>query len=378
MASEPQATPTGPATAPSVRQPTAQWSTGPAVPVVSVVFALAIGAVFVLASGHSPIDAYINLFKGAFGSPYDITETLIQTIPLILAGLSVAIAFRTGLFNIGAESQLLIGAVAAGAVGARFGSLPGPILLPIVVLAGIGAGAAWGAVAGYLKAARGVNEVITTIMQNYIVVFVMHWLLQNGPMTAPNALGTPASAPIGDGAILPVIIPNSLVPLTRLHAGIFLAIAAVVVFWFLLWRTPLGYELRAVGLGARAAAQAGIDPRSRTILAMGIAGGFAGLAGMIQVSGVFHRVFDGFSSGYGFDAIAVALLGKNSPVGIVLAALLFGAFARGGTIMQANAGVSSQLVSVIEATVLFVIAAELIVRLLSARRGRPKPIEAIA
>ena len=186
MASEPQATPTGPSTAPSVRQPTAQWATGPAVPVVSVVVALAIGAHFVLASGHDPISAYVDLFRGAFGSPYDITETLIQTIPLVLAGLAVAVAFRSGLFNIGAESQLLVGAVAAGAVGARFGSLPGPLLFPMVLLAGIGAGAVWGGIAGYLKAARGVNEVITTIMQNYIVVFVMHWLLQNGPMTAPT------------------------------------------------------------------------------------------------------------------------------------------------------------------------------------------------
>lgn len=360
-----------------MRQPTSQWTTGPAVPVVSVLFALLIGAIFVLISGHDPIDAYVNLFRGAFGSPYDITETLVQTIPLMLAGLSVAIAFRAGLFNIGAEGQLLVGAVTAGAVGARFADLPAPLLFPLVLFAGIGGGAAWGAIAGWLKAARGVNEVITTIMQNYIVVFVMHWLLQNGPMTAPNALGTPASAPIGAGAVLPLIIPNELVPLTRLHAGLFLAIAAVVVFWFLLWRTPLGYELRAVGLGARAAAQAGINPRSRTIIAMAIAGGFAGLAGMIQVSGVFHRVFDGFSSGYGFDAIAVALLGKNSPVGVALAALLFGAFARGGTIMQANAGVSSQLVAIIEATVLFVIAAELIVRLLS-RRRKSKPVEAIA
>ena len=374
MASEPQATPTGPSTAPSVRQPTAQWATGPAVPVVSVVVALAIGALFVLASGHDPISAYVDLFRGAFGSPYDITETLIQTIPLVLSGLAVAVAFRSGLFNIGAESQLLVGAVAAGAVGARFGSLPGPLLFPMVLLAGIGAGAVWGGIAGYLKAARGVNEVITTIMQNYIVVFVMHWLLQNGPMTAPNALGTPASAPIGDGAVLPVIIPNELVPLTRLHAGLFLAVAAVVVFWFLLWRTPLGYELRAVGLGARAAAQAGIDPRSRTVIAMAIAGGFAGLAGMIQVSGVFHRVFDGFSSGYGFDAIAVALLGKNSPIGIVLAALLFGGFARGGTIMQANASISSHLVEIVEAIVLFVIAAETIVRALARRSGTPAEV----
>jgi general nucleoside transport system permease protein len=378
LASETQATPTGPATAPSVRQPTAQWATGPAVPAISVLFALVIGAILVLVSGHDPLRAYVELFRGAFGTPYDLTETLIQTIPLLLTGLSVAVAFRTGLFNIGAQSQLLVGAVAAGAIGARFAFLPGPLLLPLVLLGGVLSGAAWGAIAGYLKAARGVNEVITTIMQNYIVVFVMDWLLQNGPMTAPNARGTPASAEIGDGAVLPVIIPNEILPLTRLHAGLFLAIAAVVVFWFLLWRTSLGYELRAVGLGARAAAQAGIDPRTRTVLAMAIAGGFAGLAGMIQVSGVFHRVFNGFSAGYGFDAIAVALLGKNSPLGVVFAALLFGAFARGGSIMQANAGVSAQLVSVIEALVLLVIAAELIVRILAARRRGPKPIEAIA
>jgi ABC-type uncharacterized transport system permease subunit len=165
------------------------------------------------------------------------------------------------------------------------------------------------------------------------------------------------------------------VPLSRLHAGIVLAVLAVVLFWFLLWRTSLGYELRAVGLGAFAAAQAGIDPKRRMVLVMAIAGGFAGLAGMIQVSGLFHRVFDGFSSGFGFDAIAVALLGKNSPIGITLAAILFAAFARGGTLMQANAGISSHLVEVIEALVLFVIAAETIVRAIAGRRG---PAQALA
>lgn len=354
-----------------MRQPTAQWAQGPLIPVISVVVALLLGALFVLISGNDPLTAYAALLRGAFGSPYDITETLITAIPLTLAGLSVAVAFRTGLFNIGAQGQLLVGALAAGAVGARFADLPAILLLPMTLVAGVLAGAGYGAIAGYLKATRGVNEVITTIMLNYTVVFVMHWLLQNGPMTAKNAFGTPASARIGDGAILPVIIPNELVPLSRLHAGLLLAIVAVVVFWFLLWRTSLGYELRAVGLGARAAAQAGIDPARRMVLVMGIAGGFAGLAGMIQVSGVFHRVFDGFSAGFGFDAIAVALLGKNSPIGIALAAILFGAFQRGGTIMQSDANISSHLVEIVEAIVLFVIAAETIVRAIAKRRGTP-------
>lgn len=354
-----------------MRQPTAQWAQGPLIPVISVLVALLLGALFVLVSGNDPIAAYVALIRGAFGSPYDITETLLTAIPLTLAGLSVAVAFRTGLFNIGAQGQLLVGAVAAGAVGARFADLPAILLLPMTLLAGVLAGAGYGAIAGWLKATRGVNEVITTIMQNYTVVFVMHWLLQNGPMTARNAFGTPASARIGDGAILPIIIPNELVPLSRLHAGLILAIAAVVVFWFLLWRTSLGYELRAVGLGARAAAQAGIDPARHMVLVMAIAGGFAGLAGMIQVSGVFHRVFDGFSAGFGFDAIAVALLGKNSPIGITLAAVLFGAFERGGTIMQSDANISSHLVEIVEAIVLFVIAAETIVRAIAKRRGTP-------
>ncbi len=371
MTAATQATPTGPPTAPSVRQPTAQWSQGPAVPVISVAVALLLGGLFVLVSGNDPVAAYAALLKGAFGTPYDITETLVIAIPLTLAGLSVAVAFRTGLFNIGAQGQLLTGAVAAGAVGARFGDLPAIVLLPMTLLAGTLAGAGYGAVAGWLKATRGVNEVITTIMQNYLIVFVMHWLLQNGPMTAKNAFGTPASARIGDGAVLPVIIPNELVPLTRLHAGLLLAILAIVVFWFLMWRTSLGYELRAVGLGARAAAQAGIDPKKRMVLVMAIAGGFAGLAGMIQVSGVFQRVYDGFSAGFGFDAIAVALLGKNSPIGIALAAVLFGAFQRGGTIMQSNANISSHLVEIVEAIVLFVIAAETLVRAIAKRRGTP-------
>jgi general nucleoside transport system permease protein len=354
-----------------VRQPTSQWSRGPAVPAVSVLVALVLGGIFVLVSGNNPFVAYGALLLGAFGSPYDITETLVLAVPLMLSALSVAVAFRTGLFNIGAQGQLLVGALAAGWTGAQFASLPGIVLLPLTIVAGILGGAAYGAIAGWLKATRGVNEVITTIMQNYTVIYVMHWLLQDGPMSAPNALGTPASAPIGDGAVLPIIVPDSIVHLSRLHAGLLLAILAVVVFWFLLWRTSLGYELRAVGFGARAAAQAGIDPQRRMILVMAIAGGFAGLAGMIQVSGLFHRVYDGFSSGFGFDAIAVALLGKNSPIGITLAALLFAAFQRGGTIMQSNAGISSHLIEIVEAIVLFVIAAETIVRAIASRRGTP-------
>src|SRR5258708_12554379 len=201
--------------------------------------------------------------------------------------------------------------------------------MPIVILFGIGGGAFYGGIVGLLKAVRGVNEVITTIMLNYTIVAVMHWLLQAGPMTAQNARGTPASTPIGAGARLRVLAPNGLVRCSRLHAGVLLAAAAVVLFWFLLWRTPLGYQLRAVGLGSRAAAQAGIDPARHMVLVMAIAGGFAGLGGMIEVSGLFVRVYDGFASSHGFDAIAAPLLGKNSPLRLVPAAPLFGPLLHG-------------------------------------------------
>jgi len=381
MTQQQQPATTGPGTtipAPSVRQLTFQWAGGPAIPVLSVVIALLLGAVFVLLSGNDPVAAYAALVQGAFGTPYDLTETLVAAIPLVLTGLAVAIAFRTGLFNIGAQGQLLVGALAAGWAGAQFASWPGIVLMPTVIVFGVAGGAFYGGIVGFLKAVRGVNEVITTIMLNYTIVFVMHWLLQAGPMSAPNALGTPASTPIGAGARLPVIIPNELVLFSRLHAGIILAALAVVVFWFVLWRTPLGYRLRAVGLGAHAAAQAGIDPARHMVLVMAIAGGFAGLGGMIEVSGIFGRVYDGFSSSYGFDAIAVALLGKNSPLGIVFAALLFGAFVHGGAYMQSHAGISSNLVAIIQAFVLFVIAAEALVRSLTRRRGARKPVEAIA
>ena len=367
----------GPEVAPparSVRQLGYQWTAGPAMPLLSLAVALLIGAVFIAASGRDPLRAYVALVSGAVGgatvqlAAYNTSETIVGAVPLVFTAISVAVAFRTGLFNIGAEGQLLVGALSAGAVGAAFGGLPGPVLMPLTLGAAALAGAAYGAIPGALKAWRGAHEVITTIMLNYVAIFLMHWLLQNGPMTAPSAAGTPASAKIGDGAILPVLLPSDLVPLSRLHAGTLIAIAELVGFWALMWRTSLGYELRSVGFSPRAAAQAGIDPKLRTVLVMAIAGGVAGIGGAVQIQGVLYRVFDGFSPGYGFDAIAVKLLGKSSPVGIALAALLFGALGHGGALMQSEAQVSAHIVSVIEALVLFLVAAELVARIVAGRR----------
>lgn len=370
----PEALPAG-----SVRQLSYQWTAGPAMPLLSLAVALAAGAIIITLSGKDPIAAYRALVEGAVGgttvqqAAYNTSETVINAIPLIFAGISVAVAYRTGLFNIGAEGQLLIGALACGWFGVQFAALPGILLLPLTLVFSALAGAAYGAIPGFLKAWRGAHEVITTIMLNYVAIFAMHWLLQNGPLTAPNAFGTPASARIGEGAILPIILPTDLVPLSRLHAGLLVALVALVVFWFLMWRTSLGYELRAVGFSPRAAQQAGIDPKRRMVMVMAIAGAFAGLGGAVQIMGVLSRVYDGFSPGYGFDAIAVALLGKNAPVGILLAALLFGAFGHGGALMQSNAQVSSHIVSVIEALVLFLVAAEVVTRVVAQRRRRAAP-----
>jgi simple sugar transport system permease protein len=366
----------GPGIAParSVRQIGYQWAAGPALPLLSLAVALAIGAVVIAFSGRDPIHAYFALVSGAVGgatpqiAAYNTSETIVSAVPLVFAAISVAIAFRTGLFNIGAEGQLLVGALAAGAAGVSFAGLPGVLLMPLTIGTAMVAGAIYGAIPGVLKAWRGAHEVITTIMLNYVAIFLMHWLLQNGPMSAPSSAGTPASATIDPGAILPVILPAELVPFSRLHAGVLIAIVALIAFWALLWKTSLGYELRAVGFSPRAAAQAGIDPRRRIVLVMAIAGAFAGLGGAVQIQGVLHRVFDGFSPGYGFEAIAVALLGKNSPIGILLAALLFGAFGHGGALMQSQARVSSHIVNVIEALVLFLVAAELVTRIVAGRR----------
>ena len=379
---QPASVPEATAETRSVRQLSYQWTAGPAMPLLSLAAALVIGALVVVASGKDPLQAYLALLNGAVGggtpqqAAYNTSETIISAIPLIFAGISVAVAYRTGLFNIGAEGQLLVGALATGWFAVQFAGLPGIVLAPATIAFAALAGGVYGAIPGLLKAWRGAHEVITTIMLNYVAIFLMHWLLQGGPLTAPNAFGQPASAKIGDGAILPVILPSSLVPLSRLHAGLLVAIAGIVVFWFLMWKTSLGYELRAVGFSPRAAQQAGIDPKRRMVTVMAIAGGFAGIGGAVQIMGVLFRVYDGFSPGYGFDAIAVALLGKNSPVGILLAALLFGAFGHGGALMQSNAQVSAQLVSVVEALVLFLVAAEVVTRVVASRRRSARPAPA--
>jgi ABC-type uncharacterized transport system permease subunit len=323
-------------------------------------------------------DAYTALFEGSFGSPARIaraigtllttgesrallealrpfSESLVISTPYIFAGLAVALGFRGGLFNIGAEGQLFVGGLASVYVGYVIDGLPWVIHLPLALLAGILAGAVWGAVPGLLKARTGAHEVINTIMMNYIAFRLTDHLLQ-GPMARPD--GLPITREINRSAYLPALLPRPV----RLHVGFFLALAiAALAYWFL-WKTTLGLEIRMVGANPRGARYAGIRITTNIVLTMALSGALAGLAGANQVLGVDHRMVRAFSTGYGFDSIALALLGNSHPLGVVLASLLFG-FLRGGSArMQSVAGVPVEIIRVVQAMVIIFVAAPEIIR----------------
>lgn len=343
-------------------------------PLGSVLLAFVIGGLIVTATGGNPFSAYAALLCGGFGfvctegenPALQISNTIVFVIPLITTGVAVALPFRAGLFNIGAEGQLLAGSIACTAIGVKFSSLPAPILLPMVLVGGMVAGALWAGVAGVLKATVGAHEVVTTIMMNYVAQWFLRYLIIGGPLQL--AAGTSKSLPIGAGARLPTILPsdNSIIfglpaSVFRVHTGLLIALVAVVAFAFLLWRTSLGYEIRAVGQSQKAARYAGVSVRRTIIVTMLIAGAFSGLAGAIEIAGVDHNLTDKyFSDTTGFDAIAVALLGLGSAVGIVLAAVLFGALHAGGSVMQSDANISGNLVYILQALILFSIAANFV------------------
>lgn len=357
-------------------------------PLGSVLLAFIVGGLIVVATGGNPITAYAALLCGGFGfictqgeNPVlQISNTIVFVIPLITTGVAVALPFRAGLFNIGAEGQYLAGAMACTTIGVVFKDLPGVLLLPMVLIAGMGAGAIWAGIAGVLKATVGAHEVVTTIMLNYIAQWLLRYLIIGGPLQLGP--GTSKSLPIGAGARLATILPNSNTltifglpsSVYRVHTGLIIALVAAGVFAFLLWRTSLGYEIRAVGQSQKAARYAGVSVRRTIIVTMLIAGAFSGLAGAVDIAGVDHNLTDKyFSDSTGFDAIAVALLGLGSAVGIVLAALLFGALHAGGSVMQSDANISGNLVYVLQALILFSIAANFVGAIRQQIPGLRKP-----
>lgn len=329
---------------------------------IAVVAALLVGAVIVYISGSSPYEAYRALYEGAFGSTYDFAQTLTRTTPLIFTGLAVAFAFRCGLFNIGGEGQLYVGGMTAALVGISFTGLPWYIHLPLALGAGAAAGGAWSLVPSVLKARVGAHEVITTIMMNYIGVFLCSYLA-NYPFKAEGWVAQ--TDVVEPSAQLP-----RLVPATQLSAAILIALGCVVVAYYILYKTTLGYEIRAVGLNPEAAEYGGISVQKSIILAMFISGMLAGVGGAGEVLGLHKRFIFGFSPGYGFDGIAVAVLGRNHPVGVVLGALLFGALRNGGMVMKQMTNVPTDLVIAIQGIVILFVAAPEMFRIIRRiRRG---------
>jgi general nucleoside transport system permease protein len=349
------------------------------VPILSLVTALVVGAIVIILSDPAFLEkvgsnpgaaiaaglgsvggAYGGLLSGALGNPFrdigPVTETLLRATPLMFAGLAVALGFRAGLFNIGAEGQIYIGGLFATAVGISFPDLPLLIHLPLAVLAGFVGGAVWGFIPGILKARTGAHEVITTIMLNYVSYSIVDLALRQVFFQLPGR-DDPISKSILPSATLPRLLPDE-----RLHWGLILALIAAVAVWWLLFRSTRGFEFRAVGLNPSAARYAGMNISRTVVLTMMISGGLAGLAGASEIVGTNLRLTPNFSPNWGFDAIAIALLGASRPVGVVVSAILFGALRAGATPMQAQTGIPIDLVVVIQGLVILFIAAPALVR----------------
>ena len=335
----------------------AAWLVG-ALPVVSIALALVVGAVVILASelllpNHAfdpflPISSYLALLDGSFGQGSAIVNTLVSTTPLLLGGLAVAIGFKAGLFNIGAQGQFLMGALGAVAVGVAVNQAPPLVAIPVALAGGMLAGAAWGFIPGFLKAVSGAHEVVTTIMLNYVAGSVLAWAV-TGPLAVPQS-PTPVTYAVGNAAY-PILIGRNG------HLGILVAAAAVVVIWWLLYRTTLGFEIRTVGASPDAARYAGMRPRLLIILTMSMAGLLAGTAGAGVILGINHQMNSTFATTVGFDAIAVALLARSNPLAVPFAALLFGAMRAGSGLMQIRAGIPVELIDVIQAMILLFLVA---------------------
>ena len=331
------------------------------IPLLAVLTALIIGAVFiVLTSGlGSVLPAYKALFTGAFVGWASISETMLASTPLILAGLSVAIGFKAGLFNIGAEGQMTIGGLTAVLVGFSFEGLPWIIHLPLAIIAGILGGMLWGFIPGLLRAKTGAHEVIVTIMLNFVAFRILDYVLKL-PGIVKEGRFDPISKDVLDSARLPKILtwlPVENAERMRLHLGFFLALLVAWFVYWLLYKSTIGFEFRTVGSNPNAAKYGGIGVGATIILVMSIAGGLAGMAGANETLGVLGNGQPGFSAQKGFDAIALALLGRSHPLGVVVSAILFGALRVGGRAMQVEADVGIDLIIIIQALIIVFIAA---------------------
>lgn len=322
------------------------------VPIVSVLLALIFGAGLLWIFGADPIETYVAMAKGAFGERYNFSETLVKAIPLMLAGLAVGIAFRMLFWNIGAEGQLALGAVAATWVALfvpqRLGGMPDWAFLPTMIGAAFLAGALWGLIPALLKAYLQVNEIITTLMLNYVALLWMQYLY-TGPWKDPQGFGFPGTAQLPQAAWL----PRLPLDLGRVHYGLLLALVAAVILWLVLARTKWGLEIKVIGQNPEAARYAGMNIARNVVLVMLISGGLAGLAGFSQVAGVAHRLQNGIAVGDGFTAIIVAWLAKLNPWAILLVSVLLAGLSTGGDQLQITMGLPAAVAGVLQGSILF-------------------------
>ncbi|MEK6256531.1 MAG: ABC transporter permease [Chloroflexota bacterium] len=331
------------------------------VPIASVLLAIIIGSILVILSGANPIEAYAGLLKGSFGDFSKFGRTLEKATPLILSGLAVSFAFKAGLFNIGAQGQLIFGAITAAAIGFGVEGLPVFIHLPLALFGGALAGALFGAIPGVLKTSTGAHEVITTIMLNFIALNITDYLA-DGPWKD--------NSPGNIIARTPKILETAAIPrIAGLPLGFLIAVLLAILIWWLLTKTTLGFEIRTAGLNPHAAKYAGIKVGRTIVLTMIISGLLAGTGGAIETLGIVGRYQPGFNVGLGFDGITVALLAKTHPIGNIFAALLIGAMKAGASQMQFSAGVPHEIIDVIQSLILFFVAAELVIRRLIGMRA---------
>lgn len=334
-------------------------------PLLSIFLAFIVGSVFILMTGNSPIEAYGALFGGSLLGLNRFGETLLKTTPLIFTGLSIAFAFRCGLFNIGAEGQVVIGALFTVAAGYIFRDLPGFLLIPVILIAGAIGGGIWAAIPGYLKAKFGIHEVIVTIMLNYVSLFLSNFFVRTflNPSRLQGTEVKAYSVMLPESARLPLL--SDFMPIfgsSSAHIGIFIAILCAIGVWFILFKTTFGYEIRSVGNNPYGAEYGGISVTKNIISAMVVSGMLAGLAGATLISGLTFKIDQASSTPqYGFTGIAVALVGKNHPIGVLASALLFGILSNGARKMQI-AGIPQEVVGIIQGVIIIFIAGEVILR----------------
>ncbi len=338
-----------------------------ALPAAAMLGALMIGAVMLLLLKANPLTAYAALANGVFGNMYGFTQSLAKATPLLLVGLGICIAFRASVINIGGEGQIIAGALMATWFSLHFRTWPGYLLLPSTMIMGFLAGGAWGFIPGILKVRFSVNEILSTVMMNAIAIQLMNFLLR-GPLMDPRGVEEGTFLPQSERVPHQVWLPR-LIPQTLLHVGALIAVVLAVAVYIFLWRTTIGYRIRAVGLNREASRHAGINVPVYQALSLTLAGGFAGLAGVFEVIGVQHRLMDGITSGYGFSGIVAALFGGLHPLGLIPASWLFGSLLVGADKMQRAVQVPSALIdTVLGLVVMFVVGSNLLSRRWSARR----------